>query len=277
MIPALKSVIRNTFLRLAIRWPLLGDALARFLDLVPHPGAGAARLCLWIAHAKGAAGDRDGAISFCQGDRTRPVADYGLFIAWGIVRRPERLGLGGSRLETHFGLPRPGPATTICSLPYATTCSAATKRWDNCWRSTANPVPRCRTSQRRRRPAPRRRRPLPPARRMPARGRPPRTSPRRLPGGINHRPDHWRSQRPSLRPGTAAGLQRGASRKGWPTTSSRWACASNLKKRDESTGGLAPVLGKTRPRPAGSWHRHPGRRPDELVRRVGRGPSGLPQ
>ena len=65
MIPALKSVIRNTFLRLAIRWPLLGDALARFLDLVPHPGT-AARLCLWIAHAKGAAGDRDGAISFCD-------------------------------------------------------------------------------------------------------------------------------------------------------------------------------------------------------------------
>lgn len=65
MIPALKSVVRNLFIRLAIRWPFLGDALARFLDFLPHQGA-AARLCLWIAQAKSARGERDAAIAFCQ-------------------------------------------------------------------------------------------------------------------------------------------------------------------------------------------------------------------
>jgi len=106
MIPALKSVVRNLFIRLAIRWPLFGDAFARFLDCIPHPGA-AARLCLWIAHAKGVAGDRDGAISFC--DKA-------------IARRPSLTMAFLLRGELYIGGDEYAPA--VADLQRALACAA---------------------------------------------------------------------------------------------------------------------------------------------------------
>ena len=110
MIPALKSVVRNLFICLAIRWPLLGDALARFLGFIPHSGA-AARLCLWIAHAKGAAGDRDDAISFC---------------GKAIARRPSLASAFLLRGELHLG--REDYAPAVADLQCALACAAASGR-----------------------------------------------------------------------------------------------------------------------------------------------------
>ena len=93
---AIRSGLRRTFLRLTRLCPLLGQVLGRVLPYMPHSGA-AARLYLWLAQAKAAAGDYKAAIGCCD----RAVARRP-FLAWAHAYRRQlliRLGEGRRGVE----------------------------------------------------------------------------------------------------------------------------------------------------------------------------------